>query len=126
MFVYKSRLKSIIKPLREILLILIIIILIPALFYSSAKLFSLDEDEEMISQLYEQQLDVVLFSVNQYLWDLNGQPNYFDYAADTTVTQGGLNLSQPFSPNNNSILPGMKELYSGHSAVPLGVINRAN
>jgi two-component system phosphate regulon sensor histidine kinase PhoR len=65
----KSKSGSIIKSLREILLIIILIILIPTLFYSSLKLFSLDEDEEMISQLYEQQLDVVLFSVNQYIWD---------------------------------------------------------
>jgi len=57
------------NPLRKILLILVIIVLMPALFYSSLELFSLDEDEEMIFRIYEQQLDVVLFSINQYIWD---------------------------------------------------------
>jgi two-component system phosphate regulon sensor histidine kinase PhoR len=57
------------NPLRKILLILLIIVMLPALFYSSLELFSLNEDEQMIFRIYEQQLDVVLFSINQYVWD---------------------------------------------------------
>lgn len=57
------------NPLRKILLILLILVIMPALFYSSLELFSLNEDEQMIYRIYEQQLDVVLFSINQYVWD---------------------------------------------------------
>jgi two-component system, OmpR family, phosphate regulon sensor histidine kinase PhoR len=64
-----NRTNQVKNPLRKILLILVIIVLMPALFYSSLELSSLDEDEEMIFRIYEQQLDVVLFSINQYIWD---------------------------------------------------------
>jgi two-component system phosphate regulon sensor histidine kinase PhoR len=69
MFSRKYQSTSKINPLRKILLILLMITLMPVLFYLSLQFFSLDEDEEMISLLYEQELDVVLFSINQYTWD---------------------------------------------------------
>jgi len=50
-------------------MILIGIILLPAVFYSVYEISSLNENEKMISRIYEQQLDALLFSVNQYLWD---------------------------------------------------------
>jgi two-component system phosphate regulon sensor histidine kinase PhoR len=65
----KKRSEKVRNPLKKILLILVFIVLMPALFYSSLELFSLDENEQMIFQIYEQQLDVVLFSINQYIWD---------------------------------------------------------
>lgn len=62
--------KSFIKnPLRRISLVLVIIVLFPTLFYLSSEIASLNEYEEMISEIYEQQLDAILFSVNQYVWD---------------------------------------------------------
>jgi len=65
----KAKTKKVKNPLRKILLILLILVIMPALFYSSLELFSLNEDEQMIYRIYEQQLDVVLFSINQYVWD---------------------------------------------------------
>ncbi len=57
------------NPLRRILLILLVFIMLPVFFYTSLELFSLNEDEQMIYGIFEQQLDVVLFSINQYVWD---------------------------------------------------------
>jgi two-component system phosphate regulon sensor histidine kinase PhoR len=55
---------------KKIFLILGLIVLLPALFYSVYEISALDETEEMIGQLYGRQLDAVLFSVNQHLLDV--------------------------------------------------------
>ena len=56
-------------PLRRILIILLSIILLPALFFSAIEISTLGEYEEMITGVYEQQLETILFSINQYAWD---------------------------------------------------------
>ncbi|MGA7160737.1 MAG: HAMP domain-containing sensor histidine kinase [Bacteroidota bacterium] len=57
------------SSLKKISLILLVIVLLPALFYSGYELSSLSRSEAMFGNMYRQQLDVVLFSVNQYAWD---------------------------------------------------------
>ncbi|MFA5834976.1 MAG: ATP-binding protein [Bacteroidota bacterium] len=54
----------------KIFLILFCIVLLPAIFYSVYEISSLDDTEEMVSQMYQRQLDAVLFSVNQYTLDV--------------------------------------------------------
>lgn len=58
------------KTTRKIFVVLTLIVLMPALFYSVYEISTLNETEAMVSQLYERQLDAVLFSVNQYLLDV--------------------------------------------------------
>ncbi|MBP6671629.1 MAG: GHKL domain-containing protein [Bacteroidetes bacterium] len=55
---------------KKIFITLALIVLLPAIFYSVYEISSLDETEEMLSQLYSRQLDAVLFSVNQYTLDV--------------------------------------------------------
>lgn len=55
---------------KKIFIALTLIVLLPALFYSVYEISSLNETEEMVSQMYERQLDAVLFSVNQYSLDI--------------------------------------------------------
>jgi two-component system phosphate regulon sensor histidine kinase PhoR len=55
--------------IRKILIILLSILLLPALFFSATEISTLGEYEEMITRVYEQQLETILFSVNQYAWD---------------------------------------------------------
>ena len=50
---------------RRIALILTIVFLIPALFFSVYEISSLTKDEKMIEGIYEKQLEAILFSVNQ-------------------------------------------------------------
>lgn len=57
-------------PLRKIALTLLIIVLLPALFYSIYELKSLNENEKMLGAIYRQQLETILFSINQYSWDV--------------------------------------------------------
>lgn len=59
--------------LRKIVLILLLIFLLPAIFFSAYEISSLNRDEEVINQIYEDQLDAILYSANQYSDDvLNG------------------------------------------------------
>jgi len=50
--------------------ILFIIFLMPVLFFSIYEINSLNEDEKAINQIYEKQLEAILFSANQYADDI--------------------------------------------------------
>ena len=59
--------------LKKIALILLLIFLLPAIFFSAYEISSLTKDEEVINQVYQNQLDAILYSANQYSDDvLNG------------------------------------------------------
>lgn len=55
---------------KKIFTTLALIVLLPALFYSVYEVSSLNDTEAMISQIYERQLDAILFSVNQHVLDV--------------------------------------------------------
>lgn len=56
--------------LRTLAALLVVLVLLPALIYSTVLLSTLSTQERLITDIYRQQLDVVLFSINQYAWDL--------------------------------------------------------
>jgi two-component system, OmpR family, phosphate regulon sensor histidine kinase PhoR len=58
------------KPVKKLSAILFIIILLPILFISFREISSLNENESVIESIYTKQLDVILFSVNQYSQDV--------------------------------------------------------
>ena len=60
------------SPLRAFLLLLILIVLLPALFYSVYEINSLSSTEQLMEEIYRRQMDAVLFSLNQYAWDVVG------------------------------------------------------
>lgn len=55
---------------KKLILILIAIILLPALLFTAYQFNSLSSSEKMIAEIYNRQLDAILFSVNQYAWDI--------------------------------------------------------
>ncbi|MEW6510313.1 MAG: ATP-binding protein [Bacteroidota bacterium] len=57
-------------PTRTVALILGVLVLLPALFYSVYEVNALSSSEELVADVYRRQLDVVLFSINQYAWDV--------------------------------------------------------
>ena len=59
-----------IAPARRFGLILLLIVLLPALLYSVYAVNSLSADEALMGEIYQRQLNVVLFSLNQYAWDV--------------------------------------------------------
>jgi two-component system phosphate regulon sensor histidine kinase PhoR len=50
--------------------VLVLVVILPALFYSVYEFTTLTRSEELIAGVYRQQLDVVLYSLNQYSWDV--------------------------------------------------------
>lgn len=52
-----------------LVLILIAAIILPALFFTANEFTSLNSSEKMLAEVYNRQLDAILFSVNQYAWD---------------------------------------------------------
>ncbi|MFH1194164.1 MAG: ATP-binding protein [bacterium] len=58
------------KPIKKIFVILILIILLPALSFSVYEVLSFNENEEVIREIYTNQLEAILFSVNQYSDDV--------------------------------------------------------
>lgn len=54
------------STLKKIILPLLFVVLIPAISYSVYEITSLNETEKVIEEIYKNQLDVILNSVNQY------------------------------------------------------------
>jgi two-component system, OmpR family, phosphate regulon sensor histidine kinase PhoR len=61
---------------RKIGVILLFIILLPAVIFSIYEISTLNESEKMIDKIYNNQLDALLFSVNQYSEDVAGRFQY--------------------------------------------------
>ena len=55
---------------RRIVIILLLVIILPAFFFSVYEIGSLNQNEKIIGQIYDNQLDVILSSVNQYSDDV--------------------------------------------------------
>jgi signal transduction histidine kinase len=70
-----------------------LLILAPIFTYTAFELASSSEREHLIQNLYEAQLSAILFSVNQYCWDVvNGWGNFL---RGELQTDGGLPASPP-------------------------------
>ncbi len=58
------------KTVRKIILILVVLILLPAAFLTINEFISLNQNEEVLGRIYSNQLDAILYSVNQYSEDV--------------------------------------------------------
>jgi len=58
------------NPLYKIVIILVTVIFIPMLFFTVYEISSLNESEKVLNQIYSNQIDAILFSVNQYSEDV--------------------------------------------------------
>lgn len=54
---------------KKIVLILFLLVLLPALFYTVYEISIYNENENALTQIYDQKLSSILFSINQYYWD---------------------------------------------------------
>ncbi|MBN1350710.1 HAMP domain-containing histidine kinase [candidate division KSB1 bacterium] len=63
----KLRIQS---SLTKIVLITVFIILLPALSYTIFQINRVNTNEALLKDIYERQLNVILFSINQYCWDV--------------------------------------------------------
>jgi two-component system, OmpR family, phosphate regulon sensor histidine kinase PhoR len=96
------------RSTQRIALLLVLVFFIPVMFFSLYELSSLDEDEKMIANIYDKQLESILFSVNQYSDDI-----ITNWAAKSeTALQTSVNDSVP---------PKIQELIDLNSSL-IGVI----
>jgi len=58
------------KPLNKILLLLLVVLLLPLCVFTVFQISTLNENERVLTAIYDQQLEAILFSVNQYSQDL--------------------------------------------------------
>jgi len=58
------------NPIKKIAIILVLIILLPVFFFSLYEINTLNESEKVIEQTYNNQLDAIFFSVNQFSEDV--------------------------------------------------------
>jgi hypothetical protein len=58
------------KPLNKLLLILLAVFLLPLCIFTVYQVSTLNENEKVITEIYDQQLEAILLSVNQYSQDL--------------------------------------------------------
>jgi len=54
---------------KKIILILILLVSLPALFYTAYELSELNESEVILTRIHNQKLNSIVFSINQYSWD---------------------------------------------------------
>ena len=110
---------------RKIGILLLLIVLLPVLFYSGYEISTLNRTEEMIGSVYARQLDVVLFSVNQYMLDVASS-----WATKTEMLLPSESFEEFFS-NNPSVRGiavvdssfGMERIYSPRQHPFSGAVN---
>jgi two-component system, OmpR family, phosphate regulon sensor histidine kinase PhoR len=67
--------------------VLVLLVVLPAIFYSTYEFTTLTRSEALIADVYRRQLDVVLFSLNQYSWDIaNSWANSINDAITSQAT----------------------------------------
>ena len=84
--------------------VLILLVMLPAIFFSAYEFSTLSRSETLIAEVYRQQLDVVLFSLNQYAWDIaNSWANTIndDLATAASARKDPESLLIPFLNENN-------------------------
>jgi two-component system phosphate regulon sensor histidine kinase PhoR len=65
------------SPFWRLVVPVCLLLLVPIFTYTALELASLNERENLIQNLYQAQLSAILFSVNQYCWDVvNGWGNF--------------------------------------------------
>lgn len=113
------------NPTKKIALILVLIILLPILFFSLFEINTLYESEKVIEKTYNNQLDAIFFSVNQFSEDIvtswrsklnlilqekDSGSDYFKEKTDSLLRINNYIVSVFFAdslvPGNTFVLPG--------------------
>jgi two-component system, OmpR family, phosphate regulon sensor histidine kinase PhoR len=88
---------------RKIGIILLLVIFLPALFFSVYEIGSLNQNEKIIEEIYSNQLEVILSSVNQYSQDVASNWSINMNNVITTPQHNLYTALRHFSLNNPSM-----------------------
>jgi len=56
------------RTIRGVALILLLLVLLPVLVFTVYEISGLSGSESFVTDIYRRQLDIVLFSINQFAW----------------------------------------------------------
>jgi two-component system phosphate regulon sensor histidine kinase PhoR len=88
------------KPIKKIIIILLAFSILPVIFWAVRDAVSLRDDEQMLQSIYKNQLETILFSVNQY--------------SDDIIRSWVLKIESSISNSEESII---KEFMEEHASV---------
>ena len=94
------------RTVRGVALILLLLVFLPLLVFTAFEIARLGAGESAIEDIYNRQLDVVLFSVNQFAWDVvNTWAGSLQRAWEPAPSGGAFaaGFAQKFLPLNSSI-----------------------
>ena len=114
------------NPIKKIALILILVILLPAMFFTLYEINSLNESEQVIEEIYSNQLEAILFSVNQYSEDVasNWRSKLNLILTESVSAQDGqISYSDQFKTKADSLLNINNSIISIYLADSLDVKN---
>ncbi|HRX00235.1 MAG TPA: hypothetical protein P5280_12135, partial [Cyclobacteriaceae bacterium] len=97
-------------PTKRIAIILTVVFLIPALFFSVYEISGLSKDEKLIEEIYQKQLEAILFSANQYSDDILNS-----WISKTEVALG--------SETENNLPPSLETMLTLNSSIKLVFIS---
>jgi two-component system phosphate regulon sensor histidine kinase PhoR len=85
------------RTIRGVALILLLLVLLPVLIFTAYDISRLSASESFVTDIYRRQLDIVLFSINQYAWDI---VNTWASTVENgwTRAEGGRDFSREFAP----------------------------
>ncbi|MBD3288869.1 hypothetical protein GF337_08715, partial [candidate division KSB1 bacterium] len=97
------------SPVFKIILIFIVLIWIPTLSYTIYQLTRIDKTETMIREIYDHQLNGIIFSINQYVWDVAGNwaKNIRTFYLQNLNNDRALRISMEEFVSNNDALNGV-------------------
>ncbi len=96
------------SPILKIVLIFILLIWIPTVSYTIFQLSRIDKTETMIREIYDHQLNGIIFSINQYSWDvaINWAKNIRTIYLQYVDNRDGLKRAYEEFVSKNSALSG--------------------
>ena len=100
------------KPIKKIGLIFIVIILLPILIFAFHALITLNQTEREIEEIYKNQLESILFSVNQYSDDI--------VRSWSVKIQSAVDES---NGNNNVISTKLEKIFQDNSSIKYVIIS---
>jgi two-component system phosphate regulon sensor histidine kinase PhoR len=89
-----------VKPIKKIVIILLAFSILPVIFWAVRDAVSLREDEQMLESIYKNQLETILFSINQY--------------SDDIIRSWVLKIESGLSNNDESLI---KEFIQEHASI---------
>jgi two-component system, OmpR family, phosphate regulon sensor histidine kinase PhoR len=94
------------KPINKIVLVIILALFVPILTYTVYQFVESDDNEQLIKSIYDRQLESILYSVNQYCWDIfsNWQSEMTGFAVSDVENF----IQLHFDPKIGSIVQGQR------------------